>query len=208
MKSVIHLLVMFIFLLFGNQIIAQTVNNGHLVIIGGGKRSPEMMKKIIELAGGEEAKIMVLPMASGDPIDVAEYQVNQFKEYGAKNVDYLMCDSISANQDTTVEKLNDVTGIFFSGGDQRRLAKVLGGSKLLDRIYEIYENGGVVSGTSAGAAVMSEVMITGDEIKYPAEDDPHFSTIEAENIITINGFGFIKSAISISISFTVKDITD
>lgn len=185
-----RLLILTIIFLFANQVIA----GGHLLIIGGGKRPDRVMKKVIELAGGENAKIVVIPMASGDPVDVGDYQANQLRELGSNNCTYILCDSTGANADTTLAKLEGVTGIFLSGGDQNRLTKIFNGSKVLDRLKEIYESGGVIAGTSAGAAVMSKIMITGDEIKYP-DARSAFTTIEKDNIKTIEGFGLLQNAI-------------
>jgi len=68
------------------------------------------------------------------------------------------------------------------------------GTKLLDKVFEIYNNGGVVGGSSAGAAVMSEVMITGNELLHN-DSTGSFITIEKNNIETKQGFGFLKTAI-------------
>ncbi len=180
-------------LLFTSSLFGQN-NGGHLFIIGGGSRPDFMMKKIIELAGGPDSKIVVIPNASSEPIETAEYQINQFKELGAANTTYLFVQGDAASADTTIEKLSGVTGIFFSGGDQRRLTADLLNTLLLDKMKEIYKNGGVISGTSAGAAVMSEIMITGDEIIKPDEDES-FTTIMKGNIAHTPGFGFVSEAI-------------
>ncbi len=163
---------------------------GHLFIIGGGNRPPYMMEKIIELAGGPQAKLMIIPNASGSPREVAEYQRDQFKEYGAQQVDYMLFDRDNADADSNLAKLSGVTGIFFSGGDQRRLARDLNGTQLLQEIRRIYRKGGVISGTSAGAAVMGELMITGDELINPEERE--FNIIKKDNIKATPGFGFIE----------------
>jgi cyanophycinase len=84
--------------------------------------------------------------------------------------------------------------VFFSGGAQSRLTEVLLNTRLLGVIKNIYNSGGVIAGTSAGAAVMSQIMITGDEKKY-GEDDRAFATIEKNNIVTTKGFGFIGTAV-------------
>jgi cyanophycinase len=98
-----------------------------------------------------------------------------------------------ADNDSLVEKLNSATGIFFSGGDQAFLTRDMLGTKLLNKVYEIYNNGGVISGTSAGAAVMSEVMITGNELINKDSSDI-FISIQKNNVEVKEGFGFIKSA--------------
>lgn len=172
----------------------QQENSGHLLIIGGGLRPDYMMEKVIELSGGVDSKILVIPNASSDPIDVANYQVNQLNELGAKNVDFIYVKKESANSDSVLALFDGVTGIFFSGGDQRRLTADLLGTKVLKRIKQIYKEGGLISGTSAGAAVMSEIMITGDEIINPDSNDS-FTTIMSDNIAHTPGFGFVTEAI-------------
>lgn len=167
---------------------------GHLVIIGGGQRPPAMMKRIVALAGGENSRFLVVPQASSVPLEVALLQKYQLEKAGAGSVDFILCTRESADHDTSLARLEGVNGIFFSGGDQRRLTAVYAGTRFLERIREIYRQGGVIAGTSAGAAVMSKLMITGDERKYPEEKEP-FRTIEADNIVVTEGFGFIDNAI-------------
>jgi len=168
--------------------------NGKLVIIGGGDKPDYILQKIIDFAGGKDAKIIVIPNASSEPIESGEYNIEEFRKLGCNNVNYLFCSRDEANQDSIVQKLDGVTGIFFGGGDQAFLTRDLLGTKLLDAIKKIYENGGVVSGTSAGAAVMSEIMITGNEL-INKDSSSAFIDIKKGNIETIEGFGFIKSAI-------------
>ena len=133
------------------------------------------MQKIVDYAGGPNSKIIVIPNASSDPKESAEYNVEEFKNLGCTNVDYIMFSRADADKDSLVEKLSGATGIFFSGGDQAFLTRDMLGTKLLNKVYEIYNNGGVISGTSAGAAVMSKLMITGNElINKDSSDILHF----------------------------------
>lgn len=187
-----YLLTIF-FLLIINVISIFPHDRGHLVIIGGGDKTIEMMQTIVDLAGGPSAKIIVIPNASSDPLESATYNVDEFKNLGCTNVDYILFDREDADKDSLVEKLNGATGIFFSGGDQAFLTRDMLGSKLLKRVYEIYYNGGVISGTSAGAAVMSEVMITGNEL-INKDSSENFISIQNGNIEVKEGFGFIKTA--------------
>ncbi len=187
-----YLLTIF-FLLIINVISIFPHDRGHLVIIGGGDKTIEMMQTIVDLAGGPSAKIIVIPNASSDPLESATYNVDEFKNLGCTNVDYILFDREDADKDSLVEKLNGATGIFFSGGDQAFLTRDMLGSKLLKRVYEIYDNGGVISGTSAGAAVMSEVMITGNEL-INKDSSENFISIQNGNIEVKEGFGFIKTA--------------
>ena len=167
---------------------------GSLVIIGGGSRPDYVMEKIVELAGGSDCHMVVIPMASAEPEDTGDYQSGQLREAGCPEVDYLIFDRESADSDDVVARLDGVTGIFFSGGVQGRLLDHLAGSRLFDRVQEIYLSGGVLGGTSAGAAVMSEIMITGDE-NHPLSEDDSFEVISAGNVVTVEGFGFVSNAI-------------
>lgn len=167
---------------------------GVLVIIGGGERPDDIMKTIIRYGGGEEnARVLVIPFASGEPDVVAPYQMNEFQALGCK-ADYLICEPEEVDLVENLKKLDSVNVVFFSGGDQTRLVQYLEGTKFLQKIHKIYENGGVVSGTSAGAAVMSEVMITGKQYSDESES-PAFDKIQKGDVLTSNGFGFLKNII-------------
>lgn len=187
-----YLLLAFIILYFlSNPIFSQ--GKGHLVIIGGGEKTVEIMQRIVELAGGIDSKIIVIPNASSYPEEAAISTVEQFKNIGCKNVDYILFRREDADKDSLVEKLSGANGIFFSGGDQSFLTRDMLGTKLLNKVFEIYNNGGVIAGTSAGAAVMSEIMITGNELINKDSSD-FFITIEKGNVEITEGFGLLKSA--------------
>lgn len=138
--------------------------------------------------------MIVIPNASSERLETAQRQSKELKELGAASSDYIIFSKETADADSNLKKLENITGVFFSGGDQSNLTRDLLGTKLLERIYEIYNSGGVISGTSAGAAVMSEVMITGNELINPDSSNA-FISIQKKNIETTKGFSFIKSAI-------------
>lgn len=168
---------------------------GHLFIIGGGDRTAEMMKMFIALAEGfRSGKIVIIPMASSVPEEVGPEQTLQFKNFGAENVEFHILSREDALNPESIKLFEDIGGVFFSGGVQSRLADVLLDTPIHKMLIAFYEAGGVIGGTSAGAAVMSEIMITGDE-KRNVEEGHAFETIEAENIVTARGFGFIKTVI-------------
>ncbi len=183
---------LFLFIFLASTCLAQP--KGHLVIIGGGDKPMSVMKKIVELAGGENSKILIIPNASSVPFEAYKEEAKEFNEAGCKNISYIFCSREQADLDSNVNKLNGVTGIFFSGGDQSRLTGDLLGTKLIAKVHEIYENGGVISGTSAGAAVMSKVMITGDEL-INKDTTTSFNSIQKNNVKTIEGFGFVTKCI-------------
>ncbi|MGM0466692.1 MAG: cyanophycinase [Acidobacteriota bacterium] len=170
-------------------------SQGYLFIIGGGKRPPEMMKKFIELAEKvKSGKIVVFPMASSVPDEVGPEQAQELRNLGAKKVEFHILTRAQALKEESASILNDAGGVFFSGGVQSRLTDVLRDTPVHKKLLEIYKEGAVIGGTSAGAAVMSKIMITGDE-KRKDEEETSFSSIEADNIATVPGFGFIKSAV-------------
>ncbi|MFZ4620637.1 MAG: cyanophycinase [Bacteroidota bacterium] len=173
---------------------AANTSKGHLVIIGGGSRTDEIMTKFVELAGGKKATVVVFPMASTVAETVGMDQSAELKGLGVARSFYLNITRQQADNDSIVALLKDVTGIFFSGGDQVLLMNALLGSKMEARIKEIWRNGGVVGGTSAGAAVMSEVMITGEEL-LNKDKDASFHTLLKGNVEHKQGFGFITEAI-------------
>lgn len=167
---------------------------GVLVIIGGGERTDDILKTIIHYGGGtDSARVLVIPFASGEADIVAPFQMNQFKDLGVK-ADYLICEANEVDLEQNLNKLENVNVVFFSGGDQNKLVKYLEGSNFLEKIHSIYRNGGVVSGTSAGAAVMSEVMITGKQ-ETDSTESPSFDKIQKGDVLTSNGFGFLKNII-------------
>jgi cyanophycinase len=168
---------------------------GHLFIIGGGSRPEDMMKRFIELAHEfQSGKIIVFPMASGVPEEVGPEQAAQLRSYGAHSVEHHILSRKQALSSESVKLLQDAGGVFFSGGAQSRLVDVLSNTPILAKLHEFYREGGIIGGTSAGAAVMSRIMITGDEKKDIGEGRS-FETIQADNVVTVEGFGFLKSAI-------------
>ncbi len=171
-----------------------TQNKGHLVIIGGGSKPEYVLKKIVEFAGGENAKIIVIPNASSEKLETGIYNANEFKNLGCKNADYILFDNKTADNDSNLNKIIGATGIYFSGGDQSLLTKDLLGTKLFKEIKNIYKSGGVISGTSAGAAVMSQIMLTGNEL-LNKDSSAAYNSIIKNNIETVEGFGFVKSAV-------------
>lgn len=179
-------------LFFASLVQAQT--KGSLVIIGGGSRPDYVMHKIMQLAGGKNAKLVIIPNASGEAIETAKYQMNGLNKLGYENISYIYGKQEELDRPENLSKLDGVTGIFFSGGDQSVLTRDLLGTKFLARIKEIYRQGGVISGTSAGAAVMSKIMLTGDEMKNKDSNNA-FITIEKDNIVTKEGFGFLENVI-------------
>jgi cyanophycinase len=168
---------------------------GYLFIIGGGDRPESMMKKFVDLAGQfGSGKIIIFPMASSVPAEVGPEEAEEFKKLGARDAESIILTREQALKKDSAEVLEDAGGVFFSGGDQSRLMDVLRDTAIHRKLLELHDKGCVIGGTSAGAAVMSEVMVTGDERKEIKEGH-EFETIEEGNVVTVRGFGFLKTAI-------------
>jgi len=168
---------------------------GTLFIIGGGDRPESMMRRFVDLAGRfGRGKIVVFPMASSEPAETGARLAAEFKGLGAREAEFFVLTREQALVEGNVRLLDDVGAVFFSGGDQARQMDVLRGTPIHRRLLELYQEGCVMAGTSAGAAVMSEVMITGEE-RRKAEEGHEFETLEADNIVTVEGLGFLKTAI-------------
>jgi len=173
---------------------------GHLLIVGGGPLPPAVLARFVELSGGSgKARIVLFPMASSDPEAGVEL-AGDFRKMGAQ-AERIVLDHAAADTAEAAARLDGVTGIWFGGGDQALLTKALGGTKTEAAIHERYRAGAVVGGTSAGAAVMSTPMLTGDErhpggSRPPAKDSHDaYMTIARDNVVTERGFGLLPGAI-------------
>lgn len=130
---------------------------GHLMVIGGGAIPTEVRQKALDLAGGPKAHIVVVPTASLDVEAAAREVMDRFRGLGASNFEV-------ANLNKTEEAISAILRadlIWFSGGDQTRLTRLMANTPIPEAIRRRYGEGATVAGTSAGAAVMSGLMMTG-----------------------------------------------
>lgn len=171
---------------------AQTAS-GHLVVIGGGTRPAAVNQLVARLAGGRSGTLLVFPQASA-VASTGPGLVREFQALGVGRVVLVDADRAAADTDAVVRQTEGATAVYFAGGDQNRLMAVLRGTKLERRLRELYRQGAVVAGTSAGAAVMSRVMITGDE-RRPLTKDQDWQTIEADNVVTAPGLGLLDDVV-------------
>jgi cyanophycinase len=141
--------------------------NGTLIIIGGGDVGDLIMKEFRKYAGGDSARIVVIPTAMEDNYlqrDSAYYLIKQsFEADGFKNITILHTrDSSQANDDKFIEPLKSATGIFFSGGRQWRIADGFLNTRAHQEMYKLLDRGGVIAGTSAGATIQGSYLARGD----------------------------------------------
>jgi cyanophycinase len=147
---------------------------GSLVIIGGGLRgdNADVWQRIVKLAGGRGARIAVFPSAAGNPERSAQTIIGYLRKWGADA--FLVPVAIRLNgsdyrkaaEDTALaDKIRKADGVYFAGGDQGRITKALvreDGTQtpVLEAVWALYRRGGVVAGSSAGAAIMSSTMFS------------------------------------------------
>lgn len=154
---------------------------GHLVIIGGAEdkyNERRLLRKFVELAGEEQARILIVPVASDYPEFSADVYTQTFRKLGLQHVKVLRATSRQEVINADAEHLlEDVTGVLLSGGDQMRLASVLGGTEF-SRLLEdrVRHTSLVLAGSSAGAAGMSATMIVrGDATSHPHKNSVRLS---------------------------------
>jgi cyanophycinase len=135
---------------------------GWIVPVGGAenKASGEgILKRFTELAGGDEARIAVIPTASELP-DTGDRYERYFRDLGVDEVRSLpYATREDAGRADWLESLQNATGVFLTGGNQLRLTTILGGTPVAKTMRRLNAKGVVVGGTSAGAAILSEHMI-------------------------------------------------
>lgn len=170
-------------------------SKGKLVIIGGGSRPSAMIDRIIQESGIDKTGYgIILPMSSAEPDSAIYYSGKQFIEKGLKNVfglDFVKDEVLNPSK---IDSIRNAKMIYISGGDQNRFMDIVAGTAIEKAIHESYANGSLIAGTSAGAAVMSKMMITGSELKHP-DYASTFRNIDADNIEIKTGLGFLTHVI-------------
>jgi cyanophycinase len=135
---------------------------GFLVPVGGAEqklREPQILGRFVYVCGGRRANILIIPTASR-LADTGERYRDLFLQLGARTAELL---PVRVRRDSarvaSLEAVRRASGIFFTGGDQMRLAKRIGGTPLAEAVREQHRAGASVGGTSAGAAFLSARMI-------------------------------------------------
>jgi cyanophycinase len=159
---------------------------GKLVIIGGAEdqeRHCTILKTVLGISGEAKPRVAVIAAASTEPAETGEDYERIFEKLGAESVRILQVASRSSAQDrSSAAVLQEAAVIFIAGGDQLRLTSILGGTALMEKLWERFESGVILAGTSAGASAMSETMIIGGS----AEEPPQRGLIHMSP-----GFGFL-----------------
>ncbi len=149
-------------------------DRGYIIPIGGAEEkvnNPDILKRFVGLCGDREANIVIIPTAS-QLDDTGERYEKLFRELGAGYTYSLPIEKrIDAKNEDLLQHLEDATGVFITGGNQLRLSTILGGTAVAQAIRRQNAKGTHVAGTSAGAAIISQHMITGGTTGIvPTED--------------------------------------
>lgn len=138
--------------------------NGSLVVVGGAMRDPGIVRRFIDLAGGPDAPIVVIPTAGG----AAEYDrfypgLRQFRAAGATNLTVIHTnDRAEADSEAFVVPIREAGGVWFPGGRQWRIADSYLDTRTEEELHRVLERGGVIGGSSAGASIQGSYLIRGD----------------------------------------------
>jgi len=148
---------------------------GTLVIIGGAEdREGDcvVLREFVRAAGGVKAHIAVMTAATSLPKEVGEDYIHIFKRLGAELVEVVDTrDREDSEKESNIRIIEQATGIFFTGGDQSKIVDFIRGTPLDKAIHKRHEEGVVIGGTSAGAAMMPDEMIVGGaSVSNPSVD--------------------------------------
>jgi cyanophycinase len=142
----------------------QTATHGHLVIIGGHEdrqHRKEILTRFVELAGGANARIVVITAASKIADEMWDIYDEAFGDLGVTQRAHLSLENRQdANDEEKVRMVAEADGIFMTGGDQKRLLAIIGGTALDAAMHTALKvRGACIGGTSAGASAMSGHML-------------------------------------------------
>jgi cyanophycinase len=153
-------------------------HRGELVIIGGAEDKSgdcKVLREFVRCAGGTKARIAVLTAATSLPGEVGEDYMHIFERLGVEDVRVVDTERRDdAERPENLEIIEKATGVFFTGGDQARIIEYIKGTKLDELLHQRHAQGMVVGGTSAGAAMMPDVMI----IEGDSETNPRADVVE------------------------------
>jgi cyanophycinase len=136
---------------------------GTLFVIGGAEdrqNTKIILSRLAERIGS--GNLVISTLASGYADEVWEIYRALFSSLGVKRVEHLCMDHRDESlEDPRLGVLVDANAVFFTGGDQLKITTRLGGTALSERVEEIYRQGGIIAGTSAGATALGEMMLVG-----------------------------------------------
>ncbi|RYD70491.1 MAG: cyanophycinase, partial [Sphingobacteriales bacterium] len=175
--------------------VANAQNKGSLFIIGGGNRSDGLMKEMLQTANLKANDyIIVLPMASTIPDSGFKSISSQLKKIDGHPVKNFNFSKHDVNDKKWIDSLSSAKLIYILGGDQSRFMKSVLNTPIYNVIHKAYKNGSTIAGTSAGAAVMSKYMITGNQLLDTVYKET-FNKLWDKNIEFEEGMGLLENTI-------------
>lgn len=167
-----------------------STQSGQLIIIGGGEDKEgecKILREFVRRAGGRSARIAVMTVATSLPGELGLEYRDLFEKLGADIVDIVDTEHREdASYSRNLEIIENATGVFFTGGDQARITEVLKDSEIDDLLHQKFDRGLIIGGTSAGAAMMPDIMIVEGE----GETNPRLDTVVLEP-----GMGFLPQVV-------------
>lgn len=134
---------------------------GVLIIVGGHEDKENeaiILQEVVKHLGG--GKLIVSTVASEEPAEYFREYHKVFTRLGVKEIaEIYVQDRHKSLDKEKMQELEGASGVYFTGGDQLRISSQIGDTPFENHVWEIYQQGGVVAGTSAGASVMAEVML-------------------------------------------------
>ncbi len=169
---------------------------GSLFIIGGGDRPLAMMQQMIATAQLQvNDYIVVLPM-SGANADTSFFYIKEDIKRACNNAMLMLnFTKATAHHQPWLDSLQHAKLVFITGGDQNRFMDIVLHTPIQQAIKNAFANGATIAGTSAGAAVMSQQMITGNELLGDSIGSGPFTQINYNMVEIKEGLGLIKTAI-------------
>lgn len=145
-----------------------------LLVIGGAedkRRRVVVLKRFVRLAGGRDARVVVIPTASSMAQEAFEVYQSVFGRQHVSDISLVNPqDRQEAADPALIEAIDNATGVFVTGGNQLKLGQLIVGTPVHDAITRAYHRGAIISGTSAGASVLSQFMISmGEEGVVPRQ---------------------------------------
>lgn len=195
MRRIVYKFTVFFLLFMTLAPFSQAQKEGSLFIIGGGERPKALMQELVKTAAlGSADYIVVLTMSSGVPDEAYAAVRKDFMELSSNPVTAFHFARKDADERTDwIDSVRNARLIYVTGGDQNKFMDVVRGTALYAAMHEAYNQGATVSGTSAGAAIMSRVMITGAKTPESRGDD--FRYVQSGAVVTAEGMGFLTSAV-------------
>lgn len=164
--------------------------HGQLIIVGGAEDKEGdcvILREFVRRAGGIQARVVVMTVATGLPGEVGETYIQVFNRLGVEDVRVVdTAQREDANDPKALEAIEQATGVFFTGGNQARITECLKDTELDAALHRRFSQGLIIGGTSAGAAMMPDMMI----VEGDSETNPRMEVVHMDR-----GMGFLPDVV-------------